>query len=73
MDEISISTGFMQTILAKIIKRAIKKKIGCEVNLIFNDPIHLVMDSEDDFIKLHVNVDADMHKAEFQKLIKDIT
>ena len=72
MDEISISTSFMQKILSGIIKRAIKKKIGCDINLSFNDPIQLVFDG-DDFIKLHVNVDAEMYKFEFQKLIKDIT
>lgn len=72
MDEVSISTGFMQKILAGMIKRAIKKKIGCEINLSFNDPIQLVLDG-DDFIKLHVNVNAEMYKSEFQRLIKDIT
>ena len=70
MDEVNIKTGFMQAIIAKIIKKVIKQKTGYDPNLTFNDPIQMIFDG--DKIKVHLNFDAELRKEDLQRILKDL-
>ena len=70
MDEVNIKTGFMQAIIAKIIKKVIKQKTGYDPNLMFNDPIQMIFDG--DKIKVHLNFDAELRKEDLQRILKDL-
>lgn len=70
MDEVNIETGFMQWIIAKIIKKVIKQKTGYDPNLTFNDPIQMIFD--DNKIKVHLNFDAELRKEDLQRILKDL-
>ena len=70
MDEVNIKTGFMQAVIAKIIKKVIKQKTGYDPNLMFNDPIQMIFDG--DKIKVHLNFDAELRKEDLQRILKDL-
>ena len=70
MDEMIIRTNFMQTIIAKIIRKVIKQKTGCNAELKFNDPIQVSFD--DDKVKLHISAELSLDKEDLQKLLKDL-
>lgn len=70
MDEMIIKTNFMQTIISKIIRKVIKQKTGCNAELKFNEPIQVSFD--DDKVKLHISLDAELSKEDLQKLLKDL-
>lgn len=67
MDEMRVSTGFMQRIIANVITKAVKKKTGYAPDLKFNDPIRVIFDEEK--VKLHVNLDAELTKEELSILM----
>lgn len=70
MDEMRIETGFMQGILARIVTKAMSKKIGVNLNLNFNDPISVKFDGEQAVI--HLNVNAELSKQDLARLVKDL-
>lgn len=70
MDQMIIETGFVQSILARIVTKAVSKKLGVNLNLDFNDPISVQFDGEQAFI--HLNVNAQMSKEDLGKLVKDL-
>jgi len=70
MDEMRIETGFMQGILARIVTKAMSKKIGVNLNLNFNDPISVQFDGEQAVI--HLNVNAKLSKQDLARLVKDL-
>ena len=70
MDEMRIETGFMQGILARIVTKAMLKKIGVNLNLNFNDPIRVQFDGEQAVI--HLNVNAELSKQDLARLVKDL-
>lgn len=70
MDEMRIETGFMQGILARIVTKAMSKKIGVNLNLNFNDPISVQFDGEQAVI--HLNVNAELSKQDLARLVKDL-
>ena len=67
MDEMRVSSGFMQKIIANVIIKAVKKKTGYAPGLQFNDPIRVIFD--DKKVKLHVNLDAELTKDELSILV----
>lgn len=70
MDEMKISTGFMQKLIANIIKKTVKKKTGYAPDLQFNDPIRVIFDEEK--FKLHVNLDVELSKEELSILLANL-
>lgn len=70
MDQMIIETGFVQSILARIVTKAVSKKLGVNLNLNFNDPISVQFDGEQAVIRLNVN--AQMSKEDLGKLVKDL-
>lgn len=71
MDElrIGLSTKFMRGIVAKLISKLVRKKLGYKVDIQLNN---VEVKMEDEKIHFHVNVDADLNKDEFVKIIKAI-
>lgn len=70
MDEMKISTKFMQGILSKIIQKAVYKKIGVEPVIGFNDPIEVQID--EGFAHIHVNINACVTVEDLEKIVKDL-
>ena len=71
MDEmkIKLSTSFMKGIIAKIIKSVISKKLGFEVELEINE-IDVKFDGGK--VRLHADIDGEMNKDEFVKIINPL-
>ena len=67
MDEVNIATTFFQNILSKIIGSSLKKALGVDPLLQFNDPIHASFDG--DMVKVHLNLDIGLAKDDLSKLI----
>lgn len=70
MDQMIIETGFVQSILARMVTKAVSKKIGVNLDLNFNDPISVQFDGEQAVI--HLNVNAKLSKEGLGKLVKDL-
>ena len=70
MDEVNIRSGWMQSVIAKIIKKAVKQKTGYDPELRFNDPIQVIFDG--DKVKVHLNIDAELRKEDLQDILKKL-
>lgn len=70
MDELKIKSEFMKKFVAGAIRRAVKKKLGYDVDVRFNDDI--LMQITDAGAHLHINVDVDMNNEDLTKLRKTI-
>ena len=69
MDEMRISTKFMQSILCKIIKKTLSKKLGVDPEIEFGSPIELKIDG--DKAQIHIDVTANISTGDILKLVKD--
>ena len=65
----NIGSVFMKKLIAKIIERAIRKKLGYSVDICLNEVI-VTFDGEK--AHMHLNADADMSKEELTKIIKKV-
>lgn len=68
MDEMKLrlSTRFMRNMASKMIARAIRKKIGCDMGIQLND---LAIDMTDDGATLKANVEVKLNNEELYKLL----
>lgn len=69
MDHMVIRTGFMKNLIAKIMKRTIKKKLGYEVDLDISD-LEVTFDDGTGKAVIHLNAKATMDKTELKKMMK---
>lgn len=69
MDEMKISSKFMRNLVAKLVKRAVKKKVGYEVDIQLNE---LTVTVTDGTAHVHLNIDAEINKDEFTKILGTI-
>lgn len=71
MDELKIklSTRFMRGIVAKLIKKAIFKQTGYEVDIQINE---IGIETKDGKVHLHTSVDADVNYEDFRKILKNV-
>jgi hypothetical protein len=71
MDEmkLKLSTKLMRGIVAKLISKALFKKLGCRADIELNE---IEVLTKDDKIFIHVNADGEISKEDFAKLIKGI-
>ena len=67
MDEMRIGTIFMRTLIGKIIRKALKKKIGIDIELELKE-VSISFDGGK--ARVHLNADAEMNKDELTKIIK---
>lgn len=72
MDEmkLSLSTKFMRNLIAKIIRKVIREKVGYQVTVDLNE---LEVSYIDGKAHIHTSVDLSMENEEFMKLIKSVT
>ena len=69
MDEmkLKLSTKIMKSLIAKLIVRVLRNKIGCDINIQLNAlDVELLNDGQ---IKLHTDVDVSMNKTELMNIL----
>lgn len=71
MDEmkVKLSTKFMRGIVAKLIAKAIKKKLGCKIDIQLNELDVSVIDGE---TKITTSVELKLDSKEFMNIMKNI-
>lgn len=71
MDELmlKLSTKFMKGLVAKRLSKKIYQKFGCKIDIKLND---VQIDTVDGDIKLHINADGKIRRAEFERLMERI-
>lgn len=70
MDELRIKSEFMKKFVAGAIRRAVKKKLGYDVDVRFNDDILLQI--TDAGAHLRFNADIDMSNEDLTKLRRNV-
>lgn len=66
MDEMKISSKFMRNLVAKLVKKTIKKKVGYDVDIQLNE---LTVTVTDGTAHVHLSVDAELNKDELTKIL----
>lgn len=71
MDELKLvlSTKFMKGLITKIIKKAILKKTGYEIDIQINK---IAVETIDGKVTLHMDADASVNSEDFVGIVKDI-
>lgn len=64
-----ISSKFMKNMVAKLVKRAVKKKVGYEVDIQLNE---LAVTVTDGTAHVHINIDGELGKDELTKILGTI-
>lgn len=67
MDEMRINSRILKKIISRLIERTLRKKLGIDPTIQFNDEIRITMDEDD--VYLHLNVDVMCKSDELDKLI----
>lgn len=68
MDEIVVNSRLFRSFIASYIEKTVKKKLGFDPSLKFNDPIKVTYD-ETAGAYLHLNVDLMLPKEQFETLV----
>lgn len=69
MDEMKINSKFLKNLIAKFVKREVKKQAGYEVDIQLNEFTATITDG---MAHVHLNVDAELDKDELTKLLTAI-
>ena len=69
MDEMKIVSGFTRGIVSKLVRMALRKKIGYDIDIQINDIKATVVDGK---THLHLDVDTELEKEELVKILKHI-
>lgn len=71
MDELklNLTTKFMKSIVAKFIARAIRKKLGCQIDVLVNQISVTAVDGK---IHIHADLDAETTNEDLMKMVKTI-
>ena len=68
MDNMTITSKLMTKLVGKLLHRAIKKKLGYNVQIKLNELNATVIDGT---AHVHLNIDAELPKEELNKIIFD--
>ena len=68
MDEMKISTRLMKRLIAKLVKKAINRKLGYDVDIQLND---LVIVNDDAKARVHLDADVKSDREELSKILKN--
>lgn len=70
MDELKLSFGsnFMRGIVAKILGKMIRKQLGCDVDILFNE---IKVTAVDGKIHIHADIDAETTYEDFMTIVKN--
>lgn len=66
---LKLSTKFMRNLVAKLMSRFIRKKIGYKIDIQLNELNVSVIDGK---ARIQTNVELELDKDEFKKLMKSI-
>lgn len=69
MDEMNIMSAFTTSIISKIIKRQLRKKLGCDISIQLNEMRVSVIDGK---ALVHLDANAQIEKDELVKALKSI-
>lgn len=69
MDEMNIVSEFTTSIISKIIKRQLRKKLGCDISIQLNEMRVSVIDGK---ALVHLDATAQIEKDELVKALKSI-
>ncbi len=69
MDEMKISSKFMRNLIAKLVEKTVKKKVGYDVDIQLNELTATVTDGT---AHVHLSVDAELNKDELTKILGTI-
>lgn len=67
--KLKLHTKFMRSTIAKLISKALFKKLGCNIDILLNE---IEVENVDGKIYIHVNADAEVENGEFIKILKSI-
>lgn len=67
MDEVKIGNGFTSSIISKIIKSTVRKKLGYDVEIQVNE---INISATNEKVHIHFNGDAELGTDELTKLLK---
>lgn len=70
MDEMKINSAFMKNVIGKFAKTLLKKKLDCEADIQLNG---LTVTITDGTIHVHLDVDAELNKEEFLRILKKVS
>lgn len=71
MDELklNLTTNWMRGIIAKFIAKAIRKKLGCDIDILVNQ---VSVTATNGKVHIHADVDAETTNEDLMKMIKTI-
>ena len=69
MDEMTIKSSFMRTIISKLLDRIVKKNLGYDANIILNG---LTVRITDEKANVHVDADVTVSKDELTKILQKV-
>lgn len=67
--KLKLSTKFMRDMVAKLIAKALQKKLGYNIDILLNE---IEVKNENGKIHIHANVDAEVDNDEFVEIVKSI-
>lgn len=68
MDEMKITSKFGTYLVSKVIRKAIKKQVGYDVDIRLNDFRAYLVDEK---MQIHLDIDAELNPDEFKKIVND--
>ncbi len=68
MDEMKVTTGFMRNIIAKLVKRAVKKQLGYNIDIQLNELYVSITDSK---AYIHLNANAEIDTGDLKKILNN--
>lgn len=67
MDELRVSSKLMNSLISKFVRSKVKKCCGQTINMSFNQIVVTAKDG--DKVRVHLELDADMDTADFEKMM----
>lgn len=65
--KLNLSNGIMKNLVTKILRKVIRKKFGCDVDIELN---HVYALHRDGRVFIHVDVNAETSQEDFMNLVK---
>lgn len=69
MDEMKIVSGFTTTLVSKLLRFALRKKLGYDIHIQLNTLEATIKDGK---THVHIDADAEMDKDELAKVLKSV-
>lgn len=67
--KLKISTKFMKGYVAKVVSKKIYEKLGCKVDIQFNN---IEIDTVDGNVVIHIDVDGKVNRTEFERVLESM-